>query len=53
MPLALSDARARIALVGETERDTREVMIEGVSGVLAVHATRRAARAGCASRRPP
>jgi phage terminase large subunit-like protein len=28
----------RIALVGETEHDVREVMIEGVSGILAVHA---------------
>ncbi|HVV40270.1 MAG TPA: terminase family protein [Nitrobacter sp.] len=28
----------RIALVGETEHDAREVMIEGVSGLLAVHA---------------
>ncbi len=27
----------RIALVGETEHETREVMIEGVSGLLAVH----------------
>ena len=27
----------RIALIGETERDTRDVMIEGVSGLLAVH----------------
>jgi phage terminase large subunit-like protein len=27
----------RIALVGETEHDVREVMIEGVSGILAVH----------------
>jgi len=27
-----------IALVGETEHDVREVMIEGVSGILAVHA---------------
>jgi phage terminase large subunit-like protein len=27
-----------IALVGETEHDVREVMIEGVSGLLAVHA---------------
>ena len=35
--LALADCRARIALIGETERDTRDVMIEGVSGVLAVH----------------
>jgi len=34
---ALGDPRARIALLGETERDTREVMVEGVSGVLAVH----------------
>ena len=27
----------RIALIGETEHDVREVMIEGVSGLLAVH----------------
>jgi len=27
----------RIALVGETEHDVREVMIEGVSGILSVH----------------
>jgi len=34
----LADAAVeRIALVGETEHDVREVMIEGVSGVLAVH----------------
>jgi phage terminase large subunit-like protein len=32
-----ADGRARIALVGETEHDVREVMIEGVSGILAVH----------------
>jgi phage terminase large subunit-like protein len=32
-----ADPQARIALVGETEHDVREVMIEGVSGVLAVH----------------
>jgi phage terminase large subunit-like protein len=32
------DGNARIALVGETEHDIREVMIEGVSGILAVHA---------------
>jgi phage terminase large subunit-like protein len=32
-----ADPRARIALVGETEHDVREVMIEGVSGLLAVH----------------
>ncbi len=28
----------RIAIIGETERDTRDVMIEGESGILAVHA---------------
>src|SRR6187549_1459192 len=32
-----ADGNARIALVGETEHDVREVMIEGVSGLLAVH----------------
>ncbi|PPD44519.1 MAG: ATP-binding protein [Methylocystis sp.] len=31
---------SRIALVGETAADVREVMIEGVSGLLAVHAAR-------------
>jgi phage terminase large subunit-like protein len=39
--LALSDEAGeppRIALVGETEHDVREVMIEGVSGLLSVHA---------------
>lgn len=30
-------ATGRIALVGETEHDVREVMIEGVSGILGVH----------------
>ncbi len=30
-------AAGRIALVGETEHDVREVMIEGVSGILGVH----------------
>ena len=35
-PLATEKA-SRIALVGETEHDVREVMIEGVSGLLAVH----------------
>ena len=35
---ALSDPAARIAILGETERDTREIMVEGVSGLLAVHA---------------
>ena len=32
-----TDKHARIALVGETEHDVREVMIEGVSGLLAAH----------------
>jgi len=35
--VAQSDDAAQIALVGETEHDVREVMIEGVSGLLAVH----------------
>ena len=35
--LALSDPKARIALIAETEDDAREVMIEGVSGLLAIH----------------
>jgi phage terminase large subunit-like protein len=35
--LALNDAKARIALIAETEDDAREVMIEGVSGLLAIH----------------
>ncbi len=35
---ALADPNARIALIGETEHDVREVMIEGVSGLLPVHA---------------
>ncbi|MGZ8308542.1 MAG: DNA-packaging protein [Rhodoplanes sp.] len=30
----------RIALIGETEHDVREVMVEGVSGVLAAHTRR-------------
>jgi phage terminase large subunit-like protein len=29
-----------IALIGETEHDVREVMIEGVSGIMAAHARR-------------
>ncbi|MEJ2626706.1 MAG: terminase family protein [Pseudolabrys sp.] len=37
--MALSDPKARIALIGEGEHETREVMVEGVSGVLAVHRT--------------
>jgi len=35
--LALSDPRARIALIGEGEHEAREVMVEGVSGILAAH----------------
>jgi phage terminase large subunit-like protein len=31
------DPSARIALIGETERDVREVMVEGVSGLLSAH----------------
>ncbi|OPH83513.1 DNA-packaging protein [Nitrobacter vulgaris] len=38
LPPFASEAVSRIALVGETEHDAREVMIEGVSGLLAVHA---------------
>lgn len=32
-----ADPSARIALIGETEHEAREVMVEGVSGLLAVH----------------
>jgi len=35
--LAFNDQHARIALIGETEHEVREVMVEGVSGLLAVH----------------
>jgi hypothetical protein len=35
--VAADDHTAMIALVGETEHDAREVMVEGISGVLAVH----------------
>jgi hypothetical protein len=38
--IALSDPKARIALIAETEDDAREVMVEGVSGLLAVHRSR-------------
>ncbi|MFN3659422.1 MAG: DNA-packaging protein [Pseudolabrys sp.] len=31
------DPKARIALIGETEHETREVMVEGLSGLLGVH----------------
>ena len=34
---ALANRNARIALIGETEHDVREVMIEGVSGILRAH----------------
>lgn len=37
LPPFASEAASRIALVGETEHEVREVMIEGVSGLLAVH----------------
>ena len=37
LPPFATEKAARIALVGETEHDVREVMIEGVSGLLAVH----------------
>jgi len=37
LPPFATQAVARIALVGESEHDVREVMIEGVSGLLAVH----------------
>lgn len=35
--LAINDPRAQIALIGETEHDAREVMVEGVSGLRAIH----------------
>src|SRR4051812_45914680 len=34
---AARNPAARIALIGETMRDVRDVMVEGVSGLLAVH----------------
>ncbi|MBX9710068.1 MAG: terminase family protein [Xanthobacteraceae bacterium] len=37
LPPLASEPVERIALVGESEHDVREVMIEGVSGLLAVH----------------
>jgi len=36
-PKAEGEGERRIALIGETEHETREVMIEGVSGLLSVH----------------
>src|ERR1700731_1659406 len=38
LPPFATQKASRIALVGKTEHDVREVMIEGVSGLLAVHA---------------
>jgi phage terminase large subunit-like protein len=35
--VAVAQAKGRIALIGETEHEVREVMVEGVSGLLAVH----------------
>jgi len=35
--LATQDGRARVALVAETEHEARDVMVEGVSGLLTVH----------------
>ena len=35
--VAMADPKARITLIGETEHEAREVMVEGVSGLLAVH----------------
>lgn len=35
--IAAHDKHARIALIGETEHEVRSVMVEGVSGLLAVH----------------
>lgn len=40
LPPFADHAVGRIALIGETEHDVREVMIEGVSGLLAVHERR-------------
>jgi phage terminase large subunit-like protein len=49
--VALADPKARIALVAETEHEAREVMVEGVSGLLAVHRHRRERPALTSSRR--
>jgi phage terminase large subunit-like protein len=38
--VAVNDPAARLALIGETEHEVREVMVEGVSGLLAVHRRR-------------
>lgn len=37
--VAAADKHARIALIAETEDDAREVMVEGVSGLLAIHSS--------------
>jgi phage terminase large subunit-like protein len=37
LPPFASEKASHIALIGETEHEVREVMIEGVSGLLAVH----------------
>ncbi len=37
-PRGEDEEERRIALIGETEHETREVMVEGVSGLLSVHA---------------
>ena len=37
LPPFATEKAARIALVGETEHDVREVMIEGISGLLPAH----------------
>jgi phage terminase large subunit-like protein len=37
LPPFATEKASHIALIGETEHDVREVMIEGVSGLLAVH----------------
>jgi phage terminase large subunit-like protein len=37
-PKEEGETERRIALIGETEHEVREVMVEGVSGILAVHA---------------
>ena len=37
LPPFAPDAIGRIALIGETQADARDVMVEGISGLLAVH----------------
>lgn len=38
--IAQCDPTARIALIGETAHEVRQVMVEGVSGIIAVHPAR-------------